>query len=119
MVVNTLGGVPLPRITQRRGGRQFIGSRERAVDGTPHVDYVAQKRTWSIDCSYLTLEQFQALEQVYNQAMGGLVLLTLGDLNESVYVMITDFPDDITPFGPGDGSWEHYGRTLHIELEEA
>lgn len=118
MAVSTLGGVPLPRITQRRGGRQFIGSRERAVDGTLHVDVVTIKRTWTIDCSYLTLEQFKALEQVYNQAMGGPVLLTLPDLGEAVYVVITDFPDEITQFAHPDGKWEQYGRSVQIVLEE-
>lgn len=118
MAVSTLGGVPLPRITQRRGGRQLIGSRERAVDGTLHVDYVTDKRTWSIDCSYLTLQQFKALEEVYNQAMGGAVLLTLPDLDQVAYVVITDFPDDIAQWARPDGTWEQYGRSVQITLEE-
>lgn len=119
MATATLGGVQLPRITSRRGGRQFLGQRDRAVDGTLHVDFVADKRTWSIDCSYLTLEQFRALEQVYEQAMGGQVLLTLPDTEENIYVVITHFPDDITQFANRDGTWEQWGRSLQIELEEA
>ena len=119
MATATLGGVPIPRITRRSGDFAFIGSRERAVDGTLHVDYVAEKRTWSIDCSYLTLEQFRALEQVRRQARGGAVLLTLPDADEHYYVVITSMPDEVTAFGPGDGSWERSGRSVTMELEEA
>lgn len=119
MATATLGGVQLPRITSRRGGREFIGQRDRAVDGTLHVDFVASKRTWSIDCSYLTLEQFRALEQVYEQAMGGQVLLTLPDTEEQFYVVITNFPDDIAQWAHRDGTWEQWGRSVTIDLEEA
>lgn len=120
--MNFLGGVPLPRLTAQRGDPMRIGGR--------------LIRRWSLTVSYLTAEQWAALEDVINVALvgsidraidgtahvhgGAAVSFRLAEWPEGVFaaVYITSGPDERTPFG-GQLGWERSGRTVQLELEEA
>lgn len=94
-------------------------------------------RRWSLTASYLSKDQWAALQDVIDVAYvdrvdraidgtahvhgGAAVSFRLAEWPDGKYssVYITSAPDDRTPFQGFGSGWDSSGRTVQLELEEA
>lgn len=84
--IGTLAGVDLPNGISEELDRVMVGQYRTTIDGTEHADVVRLRRSWKIALGGLTQAQFNALDTVYANAVGGSVSLRLNSVGADVYV---------------------------------
>lgn len=119
-MANTFGGVTLPNLTGEDITWTTVGTARTKLDGDESIDFAACKREIAIKCVALTQSQYSELEAVYLNAMGGAVALHLDSIGVDVFVRVKpgSWRAPRIRFGPGDGTFEEYGRHLSFDTRE-
>lgn len=116
------GAVEIPNVIAQEIDREIIADEARTANGTLRRDILAVKRTWQLDCAYLTKAQYGAIINHLASAGWGAVRVWIDEFGGTAaansidaYVSITK--DERVQFANASG-WQQDGRNLSLVITE-
>lgn len=117
------GAIEIPNVKAESLDPELIADEARTADGTLRRDVLAVKRTWRLDCIFLTKAQYDAIMDYLDSIMWSGTTFWCDEFTgtaatSSIPVLVSVAKDERVQFTRSDGVWEQQGRHLSLIIKE-